>query len=616
VISRNQMAMVCHATVLALMFFAMSTPTGVTKALAEPAQAANLGERVLKVWIPMRDGVKLSARVFLPETEGQYPVVLQRTPYNKEDWTVGHDMWTQSGYVYVVQDVRGRFESEGTWYPFFQEKQDGYDTLAWIHDQPWSNGKVGMFGPSYNAIVQFAAIQGGSAPLLTSLIPTFVHGDAWERGWYSGGAFYLFNSVWWACTTTGHTDHREVLKTIDIYKFFRQLPLITLAQNAGCGEAGFFDDIVTHYTHDEYWKSYGIHRDYSLFTVPSLLIGGWYDYYPEDTFATYKGLVDHAPSRAIARSHKVLIGPWGHHHGMSANANPGDINYGESALDFGPDSNFEIQRYYREWFDRTLKGIKPPPTEDAPIRIFVMGTNKWRDENEWPLARTQFVRYYLHSGGKANTLYGDGTISRELPKQELPDKYTYDPDNPVPTHGGNLSVGPSPMLKDTIWAGPADQRIIEKRPDVLSYSSAPLEKDTEVTGPVILKLFAASSAPDTDFIGRLSDIYPDGRVINITEGVIRARFREKQYWEKPNLIKPGVIYEYTIDLQATSNVFMKGHRLRVDITSSDFPLWDRNLNTGHLPWLDTEIKKADQSIYHDGRKGSYLLLPIVPEKAK
>lgn len=587
---------------------------GAVTAMAQTdvSSPAGNGERVISVMVPMRDGTKLATKIFLPQAEGKYPVVLQRTPYNKENWLKGHDMWTQNGYIYVVQDCRGRFESEGHWYPFFAEQQDGYDMLAWIHQQPWSNGKVGMFGPSYNALVQFAAMQGGGAPLVTSLIPTFVHGDAWERGWYTGGVFYLFNSVWWACTTAGRGDKRGGLDGVDLDKFYRQLPLITLNQKAGCNEAPFFSDIVTHYTHDEYWKTYGIHDSYDKFKVPTLWIGGWYDYYPADTFASYHGVVAHARTPEIARSHKVIIGPWGHHHGMSAKAKVGDSNYGKSELDFGPDSDFDYNRLYKEWFDRSLKGQKPSLTDDAPIRIFVMGANKWRDEYEWPLKRTQYVKYYLHSDGKANSLKGDGTLSPQAPKTESPDKYVYDPADPVPTHGGNLSVGPSPSILNVLWAGPADQRVVEERNDVLSYTSAPLEKDTEITGPVTLVLSAASSAPDTDFVGRLSEVYPDGRAINITEGVLRARFRKKEYWEKPQLITPGTIYEYTIDLQATSNVFKRGHRFRLDITSSSYPLWDRNLNTGNLPWLDTDMKKAEQTIHHDKKNSSYLILPVIP----
>jgi putative CocE/NonD family hydrolase len=508
------------------MFFCASVAIAQTD-VSSPADSA---ERVLNIMVPMRDGTKLATKIFLPAAEGKYPVVLQRTPYNKESWTNGHDMWTKNGYVYVVQDCRGRFESEGNWYPFFAEQKDGYDTLAWIHQQAWANGKVGMFGPSYNALVQFAAMQGGGAPLVTALMPTFVHGDAWERGWYTGGVFYLFNSVWWACTTAGRGDKRGGLDGTDFNKFFMQLPLITLNQKAGCNEAPFFSDIVTHYTHDEYWKTYGIHNDYDKFKVPTLWVGGWYDYYPSDTFASYHGVVDHAPTPEIARSHKVIIGPWGHHHGMSAKAKVGEVNYGKSELDFGPDSEFNYNRLYKEWFDRSLKGQKPALNEDAPIRIFVMGANKWRDEYEWPLKRTQFTKYYLHSDGKANTLNGDGTLSMVPAKKETSDQYVYDPNDPVPTHGGNLSVGPSAAILDVLWAGPADQRVVEKRKDVLSYTSAPLEKDTELTGPVTLVLSATSSAPDTDFVGRLSDVYPDGRAINITEGVLRARFRKKEFW--------------------------------------------------------------------------------------
>lgn len=571
-------------------------------------------ERVLKVWAPMRDGVKLATKVFLPAAEGKYPVVLQRTPYDKERWLHGHDMWTREGYVYVVQDTRGRFESEGTWYPFFQEMNDGYDTLVWIHQQPWSNGSVGMFGPSYNALVQFAAMKAGGAPLVKSLIPTFVHGDAWVRGWYTGGVFYLFNSVWWACTTAGRGDARGGLANVDLDKLYRELPLISLNQKGGCTGAPFFSDIVTHYKHDEYWKAYGIHDSFDTFKAPTLWVGGWYDYYPADTFFSYKGVVEHAPSPQIARSHKVLIGPWGHHHGMNGKAKVGTRDYGKSELDFGPESAFDPNKIYLEWFDRTLKGKKPAVTEDAPVRIFVMGTNKWRDENEWPLARTQYTKYYLHSGGKANTLNGDGVLSQDSPKEQPPDKYIYDPRDPVPTRGGNLSVGPSPSILNILWAGPADQRPVEARKDVLSYTSAPLDKDIEITGPVVLVLSAASSARDTDFIGRLSEVYPDGRAIGITEGVIRARFRKKEFWENPQLIEPGRIYEYTIDLQATSNVFKKGNRLRLDVTSSSFPIWDRNLNTGNLPWLDTEIKTAEQTIYHDPRNSSYLVLPIIPSQ--
>ena len=599
---RTGIVAVCRTMIVSSFFMIGMTIAEVDGSTEE--NHAEAGERVLKVRIPMRDGVELSATAFLPGQEGKFPVVLQRTPYQMENWVSGHEKWTHHGYVYVVQDVRGRFESKGTFYPFFQESNDGYDTLAWIHKQPWCNGEVGMFGPSYNAIVQFAAIRGGGAPLVKSLIPTFTSGDLWVRGFYSGGVYSMFLAVQWSCVTNGRVDHSVAFRGLDHNSFYRQLPLLTLAQSAGCGEAQQFSDLVTHYTYDDYWKASSIRQEYALYDMPVLLIGGWYDYYPQEMLNIYQGIVDNAPSPEIARSHKIIIGPWAHHGGLT----PEDENF--SVIDFGPESSFDSLGLYRSWFDRTLKGIGPHPTQDAPIRIFVMGANKWRDEHQWPLARTQYVDYYLHSRGKANTLDGDGMLNLEPPNVEPADTYTYNPEDPVSSNGGNHSI--IPPIKDVVWPGPADQRSIEEREDVLTYTSQPLEKDTEVTGPVVLKLYAASSAPDTDFVGRLNDVYPDGRAINITEGVIRARFRKREYWEKPKLIEPGVIYEYTIELQATSNVFKKGHRLRLDITSSNFPLWDRNLNTGHLPWLDTEIKKAEQSISHTGEYASRLILPIIP----
>ena len=249
--------------------------------------------------------------------------------------------------------------------------------------------------------------------------------------------------------------------------------------------------------------------------------------------------------------------------------------------------------------------------DDAPIRLFVMGANEWRDEDEWPLARTQYVDYYLHSGGAANSLHGDGSLSPRPPGDEPGDGFTYDPDNPVPTHGGNHSIGMFwEAVRNIIQPGPLDQRPIERRDDVLVYTTEPLDEDTEVTGPIILKLFAASSAPDTDFVGRLADVYPDGRAINVTEGVIRARFRERD-WQRPKLIEPGVIYEYTIDLQVTANVFKRGHRIRLDVTSSNFPLWDRNPNTGHELGVDADVAIARQTIHHDADHPSHLVLPIV-----
>ena len=581
---------------------------------AEPGPLSSSGGKdPLLVRVPMRDGVRLAATVFLPAAGGRYPVVLQRTPYNRKgSWMRDHEFWTRNGYAYMVQDVRGRYDSEGDWYPYVNEKEDGADTLEWIHRQDWCDGKVGMVGPSYNAGVQFAAVQGEGGEWLSVIVPIFMTGDRWVRGWYSDGVFYLFNSIWWGCNTAGRVSRRSQLLEMDLLALYRHLPLLTLDTAAGCGEARQYRDIVQHYKYDDYWKEMSIRSDFRKFTMPVLQIVGWYDYYSKETFFNYQQFVKHAPNRKVARSHKVLVGPWGHHHGLSPHAKPGDRDFGKTDLDFGPEASLDYLRFYREWMDRVLKGQGPGLHEDAPIRIFVMGENRWRDEWEWPLARTRYTNYFLHSDGNAGTPEGNGRLDVIRPSQEPPDSYLYDPADPTPTRGGNHSVGPNPAIIDLIWTGPADQRPIEARPDVLSYTSTPLGEDMEITGPVILKLFAASSARDTDFVGRLVDVDPDGRAINIAEGVVRARFRKPEYWEEPQLITPGKVYEYRIDLQATSNLFKKGHRIRLDITSSNFPLWDRNLNTGNVAYSDTELRTASQTIYHDQRYASHLILPHIP----
>jgi len=322
-------------------------------------------------------------------------------------------------------------------------------------------------------------------------------------------------------------------------------------------------------------------------------VGGWYDNYAAEAAANFLALREQAPTPALRDSHRMIIGPWTH--GFSAGPMLGELN-------FGPAMARETDCSFR-WLHCLLHGGTPAEFQEAPVRIFVMGANVWRDEQQWPLARARPTRYYLREAGRLTT---------PSPGDESPDHYRYDPADPVPTLGGNHSVGSyNPGLYDFVKPGPYDQRPIEDRPDLLSYTTDPLARDTEVTGPVVVKLYAASSARDTDFVAKLTDVYPDGRSINITEGVIRARFRE-DVWGNPKLIEPGRVYEYTIDLQVTSNVFRGGHRIRVDLMSSNFPIWDRNLNTGHDPPTDTEIQTARQTIHHDRARPSHIVLPVVP----
>ena len=563
---------------------------------------------IRQAMVPMRDGVRLATTIFLPEAEGRYPVVLQRRPYNRITGLAGWEDWVRNGYVFIVQDTRGRYDSEGEFAPFTQEFNDTPDTIGWIRQQAWCNGKVGMMGPSYLAVVQTHGVAGGAGPVPDALLPTFMSGDAWQRGYYSAGPLSLFLAFWWLCFDVGsRTNNSDVLGIYDLDELFKRLPLETLDVSCGAGLSRFWREWLAHPTDDEFWKGYGIHGQHARFTMPTLLVGGWYDYYPAQTISSWQKMVAAAKSPEIAANHKVLIGPWGHHHGLEPTPD------GHRAVDFGPESGFDCHSIYRKWYDRVFKGIHPADgLGDRPIRLFVMGRNQWRDEDEWPLARTRYVNYYLHSAGRANTLAGDGELSLAGPQTEAPDRYVYDPANPVPTRGGNHSIGPwNEFYKDYIWCGPCDQRPNEARQDVLVYTTEPLPSDLEVTGPVTLKLWAASSARDTDFVGRLVDVYPDGRAINITEGVVRARYRRGD-GTHPELIEPDAVLEYTLDLQVTSNVFLKGHAIRLEVTSSNFPLWDRNLNTGENPHTSTAMQVARQVIWHDTTHPSHLVLPVIP----
>jgi len=449
-----------------------------------------------------------------------------------------------------------------------------------------------MVGASYLAATQFYAAPEGSR-YLKSLIPMFMTGDPWLRAYYSDGAFSLALNVIWLCfEVCGKTSESPLMNAYDMTRLFRTLPLERMDEASGAEPLPFWRDYVGHWTRDEYWENLSIVDKYDAFEMPVMLIAGWYDYYPREMLRTYLGLVEDAPTPELASQRRIVIGPWGH--GITGSSEFGD-------LDFGPEALADTGELFGEWFDRTLKSEDTP--ERAPIRLFVMGANQWRDEYEWPLARTDWTHLYLRCGGG---------LSAEAPGDETPDGYTYDPDDPVPTVGGNHSVGLFwEATRDVIRPGPFDQRDVEAREDVLVYTTGALDRDTEVTGPVVLKLHAASSAPDTDFTAKLTDVYPDGRSINITEGVIRARFRERN-WRNPQLFEPGKIYEYTIDLHVTSNVFKQGHRIRVDITSSNFPLWDRNPNTGHEPGTDAEVQVARQTVHHSAAYPSHLILPVIP----
>ncbi len=571
----------------------------------------------------MRDGTILRANVYRPAGEGQWPVLLTRLPYGKDfplgSATMNPVQVARQGYVVIVQDTRGRFTSEGEWDPMRNEARDGVDTIEWAAQLPYSDGKVGMYGASYFGFTQWAAAVHQPAAL-KAMIPFITWCDPLNGTFFRGGALELGTAANWQLMMgldvlmrrhRGDTDPRNLgraivalAKEMDTLgtQGYWSLPLKNFGPITRTEVAPAFFDVIHHPMDREQTEPMTILGKHEQVKVPTFNIGGWYDIFLKDTIENFKIMREHG-STPEARQSKLLIGPWSH----GAQGNPiGEMHFGFGSTAAFINLQIDFVSLQVRWFDQFLKGKDTGILNEAPIKLFVMGANVWRDEQAWPLARAIETRYYLHSGGHANSFKGDGTLSTNTPERETPDHYAYDPAHPVITRGGAILMSPE------FPSGVFDQRPTESREDVLVYSTPALEQDVEVTGPIIVHLWAISSAPDTDFVARLVDVHPDGYAQNLTDGIIRARYRNFARGEQPSLIEPGKAYEYEIDLWATSNVFKQGHRIRLDITSSNFPRWDRNPNTGHEFGADAEMVIAHQTILHDAEHPSYVLLPIVP----
>jgi len=571
----------------------------------------------------MRDGVVLRANVYRPAGEGQWPVLLTRLPYGK-DFPLGTSSLdpvqvARRGYVVIVQDTRGRFTSSGEWKPFVNEEEDGVDTVEWASKLHYSNGSIAMYGGSYFGYTQWiTAVNTPSA--LKTIIPFITWNDPLNGMIFRGGALELGTFGNWqlfmgldVLMRRHQTDPQALGQAL--YKLIKQtdalggkgywsLPLKDFAPLKEQDIAPPFFETIEHPMDRDYEdiKKLTILGRHEQVTVPTFNVGGWYDIFLPDTLSNFK-IMREQGSTPEARQSKLLIGPW-YHGGMM---NPiGEVNFGFAATAALIDMQIDAMSLQVRWFDHWLKGVDTGMMKEAPIKLFVMGADVWRDEQEWPLARAVSTRYYLHSHGRANTLNGDGLLSTETPAAEAVDQFVYDPANPVITRGGALLMTPE------YPAGVFDQRPTEQREDVLVYSTPPLDQDIEVIGPIVVHLWATSSAPDTDFVARLVDVHPDGYARNLTDGIIRARYRGFAQGEAPSLIEPEKAYEYTIDLWATSNVFKAGHCIRLDVTSSNFPRWDRNPNTGHALGADAELAIAHQTILHDADHASYVEMPVIP----
>lgn len=572
---------------------------------AEASQPLHKVRMHCDVKVSMRDGVALSTDIFLPDVDHPVPSILVRTPYdNNNEAEVEQAFYFAShGYAVAIQDVRGRYDSEGEWYPFRHEADDGFDAHEWLGVQPWCDGNVGMQGDSYLALVQLQVAPKRSK-YLKALIPRVGYSHAYHNWAYTGGAFQLgFNLRWAAIQMHTRTIQKQYLwfsEGTHLSDLHWHLPLRTMDEAAG-RDNRIWKDWVDHPSYDEYWKSLQpVEECYPEIEVPIYGMGGWFDVFVQGTLNNFMGVS--TDGREPGKSNqKVVIGPWIHDMGAhGTRTRTGDMDFGDHAL-------MGLRDESLRWFDYWLKGIDNGIADEPAVRVFVMGANEWRTSSQWPLPDTAYVPYYLHSRGHANSLFGDGALDTIAPASENPDHFSYDPDNPVMTAGGNTCCGeditPIPM-------GPRDQQPVEWRPDVLVYDSPLLKTDVEVTGPVSMVLYASSDAKDTDFTAKLVDVFPDKRAINVAQGIIRARYRDS--WEQPTLLEPGKVYEYAIDLWSTSNRFLKGHRIRVEISSSNFPQFDRNPNTGNAFGMDTELRVANQTIYHDAEHPSHIMLPIVP----
>lgn len=634
---------------LLALFFAIA-PLGTMRAQALPPSAVRPGAGevavVRNVMVSMRDGTRLATDLYLPARDGAalpgpFPVILDRTPYNKDgratalvDWFVPH------GYAVVVQDVRGRFRSEGRWIPLKNDPEDGHDTAQWICSQPWSARAIGTVGSSYEAATQHALALGG-APCVKAMIPRNAMSNFGRYGVRHHGAFELRWLNWvltlgnaaggtdaLAAATRAAADPVAAPALVDlgerVQEYARALPLrpgttpLALAPDY----ESWLIEAMGHGRYDSFWRDHGASvvdhlADYA--DVPVYHVTGWYD-----SWATPVANMNYVELARTKKSpQRLIVGPWIH--------SSERLDYAGEAQ-FTPDAALDLGAFQLRWFDRWLKGIDNGVDREAPVRIYVMGGGdahrtaqgrvfvggKWRDEQEWPLARTAYTPYYLHAGGALST--------RKPDRGTAPISYEFDPRNPVPTLGGNVSSQGKLMFQGAadqrgrpeFWLTP-DTKPLSARNDVLVFRTEPLAEDVEVTGRLIVKLWAASDGPDTDFTVKLVDVYPPNRdlpagvELNVADGIVRARYRDNL--DREQWLTPGTPVEFTIEMYPTSLVFAKGHRIRLDVSSSNFPRFDVNPNTGEPPNDNRRWRTATNTVYIDASRPSHLMLPVIPASA-
>ena len=547
------------------------------------------------VGVGMRDGTVLRADVYRPDAPGRYPVLLQRTPYSKDGESPveqGRKLG-ERGYVVVQQDVRGRYRSDGEFLPGFfsadhRDAEDGYDTVEWAAGLPWSMGKVGTFGGSYCGWTQWELAH-TRPPHLAAMIPSAIAANLLDRE--MSGVLRLGRVLWWSVNTLAPdvrlrlgdepgpttTDEAERLYLErDRSKWLWRLPLAEISDEVLSGVGRHWRSWLADHASDHF-GFLGRHRDVA---VPALTTTGWYDQ-QIGAIKNFTGMRANGMTEEARRGQRLIVGPWSHTTDFSSS------QVGE--VDFGPEAVRDFFQIAADWFGHWLKGESTGVEAWPPVQLFVMGANRWREEEDWPLARTEYTDYHLHGGGQ---------LGLGAPSDEPPDSYDYDPRDPV------MTLYSPPGQQE-----PQDQRALDGRRDILAYQSDPVEEPIEVTGPVTVHLWAASTARDTDFVVKLMDVWPNGFVQELCYGIVRARYRES--FASPSLIEPGRAYEYTIQVNPTSNLFRRGHRVRLDVSSSDFPNFDRNHNTGGDDYFESTLATAHQTIYHDRQHPSRVVLPVI-----
>jgi putative CocE/NonD family hydrolase len=585
-----------------------------------------------KVMMPMRDGIRLATDIYRPKTDEKVPIIFSRTPYNFNSWGDGERRTrtaqrayeaVKRGYAYVVQNERGRYYSEGEWDILGVPLTDGFDAFTWMKDQSWSNGKIGTIGCSSTAEWQMA-VAALDHPSHAAMVPQAYGagvgrvGDYFEQGnWYRGGVEQMLFFAWlygvehdkFKPRIPAGATQEDLIRIsrfydlapenprVDMAEALKHLPIQDILKNIN-GKREIFDKMVRRKPNDPEWYQGGLYHDDMGFGVPSFWFASWYDVSISPNLALFNHVRNNAEDAEVRDNQYMVIAPVLHCRYTRATENTmvGDRNVGDARL------NYDEQIY--AWFDWWLKGEDTNFKEKTPrVQYYTMGSNKWQASEQWPPENTKLVTYYLNSGGDANTMYGDGVLTTRMPNKDNPDSFVYDPMNPVKSYGGNVCC-----TGNAVQGGAFDQRVMETRNDILVYTTDVLEEGVEVTGFIESTLYVSSDVKDTDFTIKLIDVHPDGTAYNLDETIQRARYREG--YDKEVFMKEGEVYKIDLTPMATSNYFKKGHRIRIEVSSSNFPRFARNLNTGGNNYNESEGVIANNTIHHSKKYPSNIKLPI------